>query len=124
MKFTLAATTRYWWPVTALVPDDNNPGKFVEQTLKMMFEPKSQDELLEEQRRISAIKDIAKQAIAERKSLAELCKGWDDVLDSMGKPMPFTPEDLDAALQIAWFRAGVWRAYHESQNGQEARLGN
>lgn len=124
MKFVLAATSRYWWPVTALVPDADQPGKFVEQTLKVLFEPKLQDKLLEEQRRIGAIKDFAQQARAEREALAELCKGWDDVLDASGQPMLFTPEALDTALQVAWFRAAVWRAYHESQNGQEARLGN
>lgn len=124
MKFTLAASSRYWWPVTVLVPDPDAPGKFVSQQLKLLFETKPQDALLEEQRAIAEIADLKAQAVAERNALADLCKGWDDVLDEVGQPVPFTQEGLNMALQQAWFRAGAWRAFYESQNGQTARLGN
>lgn len=124
MKFTLAASSRYWWPVTVLVPDPDNPGTFAEQTLQMQFEAKMQDEMLDEHNRLGAIRDLKQQAQAERKILADLCMDWKDVVSPGGDPVPFSRANLESALQISWFRAGAWRAYHESQNGQAARLGN
>ncbi|WP_323041578.1 hypothetical protein [Gemmobacter sp.] len=124
MKFVLSKTNRYWWPVTVRLPDPDQPGKMLEQTLKILFEPKDQDDALAEQTRIAAIKDPRAQVLAEREALADVCKGWDDIVDDDKTAIPFTPENLMAALQKAWFRAAVYRAYGESLSGEEARLGN
>ena len=124
MKYVLSTTNRYWWPVIVRLPDPDQPGKMMEQALKILFEPKDQDEALAEQERISAIREPRKQAQAERESLSDVCKGWDDIVNDDKTPIPFTHENLMLALQKAWFRAAVYRAYADSLTGQEARLGN
>lgn len=124
MKFVLAKSTRYWWPVTVLAPDPDQPGKFISQQLKIQFTPKDQDAALEEQRRTLRIADIADRIEAERKALCDVCTNWDDVIGDDGNPVPFTPENLDLAMRQSWFRSGVYAAYMDSLAGQEARLGN
>jgi len=124
MKFTLAEKPRYWWPVTVRAPDPENPGKVIEQTLRVLFEPRDQDEERAEQDRVAKITDPAEQLREDRASLAAVIKGWDDVIDAEKSSVAFTPENIALALKQPWFRAAVWEAYYESMSGQEARLGN
>lgn len=124
MKFVLAPSNTYWWPVIVRVPDPEAPGKLAEQTMKMQFEPRDQDAERAEYDRIQAITDVAEQLREERASLMAVCKGWDDVTTPDGSPLPFNQTNLDTALQQPWFRLAVWTAYHQSISGQEARLGN
>ena len=58
------------------------------------------------------------------RQVKRVVRNWDGVVDDDGKPVPFTPEALEQALQHAWFRAGINKALSESQNGEEARQGN
>lgn len=124
MKFVLAQTIRYWWPVTVSIPDTDNPGKLINQTLKVLFEAKSQDDAIADQRRIEAITDITTRLVEERELLVASVKGWDDVVDDDRNVIPFTEDVFRAALQQSWFRTGVYVALSESLSGQEARLGN
>lgn len=124
MKFILADSPRYWWPVIAHVPDKDNPGKFVEQSFKVLFEPRDQDAQKAEQDRIFGIKDAVEQLKADRQSLAGTIKDWSDIVDEDKTPVPFTPENIDQLLRQPWARVAVWKAYHESQMGGEALLGN
>lgn len=124
MKFVLADKPRYWWPVTVRVPDPENPGKVLEQTLKLLFEPRDQDAEKAEQERILKIENQAEALREERASLAAVIKGWDDVVSEDKSAIAFTPESIELALKQTWFRAAVWEAYYESQSGEEARLGN
>lgn len=124
MKFILSDSPRYWWPVTVMVPDNDAPGTFVEQTFKVLFEPRDQDAEKAERDRILAIEDAGEQLKADRASLAAVIKKWDDIVDPDKSPVPFTPKHVDQLLKQPWARFAVWKAYHESQNGGEARLGN
>lgn len=124
MKFTLAKKVRYWWPVTVRMPDPETPGKIVEQQLKVLFEPKSRDEALAAQDDYAQLDTARARAEHEHTELKDVVKGWDDVVDDDKSPVPFTEETISAALQLSWFRTGVYAAYAESLNGQEARLGN
>lgn len=125
MKFVLAETPRYWWPVIVRVPDEKTPGQVSEQRFTMLFEPRDQEAALDELTEIAEIDDLADRLRAERAMLCRVCKGWDnDVVGDDGSPVPFTPENLDLAMQRQWFRLAVNAAYVESLSGQAARLGN
>ncbi|WP_349295235.1 hypothetical protein ABEB22_18305 (plasmid) [Thioclava sp. 'Guangxiensis'] len=124
MKFTLAKTVRYWWPVTVRMPDPQNPGKIAEQQLKVLFEPKGRDAAIASQEALSKLDTPKERADHEHSELKAVVKGWDDVLDEEGTSVPFSEEMLGAALQMSWFRTGVYSAYADSLSGQEARLGN
>ncbi len=124
MKFVLSDSNRYWWPVTVSIPDPEQPGKIMRQTLKILFEPKDQDEALNEQERIAAISVPRERMLAERAALMDVIKGWDDIVTDDKAPVPFTTENLTLALRKSWFRIGVYNAYAESLNGQEALAGN
>lgn len=124
MKFTLAKNMRYWWPVAVRMPDPHTPGKIAEQQLKVLFEPKGRDEAIASQETLAALNTAKERADHEQSELKDVVKGWDDVVDDEGTPVPFSDEAITAALQMSWFRTGVYSAYADSLSGQEARLGN
>ena len=124
MQFKIAKTYRYWWPVTVHAPDPQNAGKIIEQNLKVQLEPLPQDELTaaqEESAAFTRMRDVTDHGI---RIMHRVVKNWDGVVDESGEPVPFTEEMLDLAMQHSWFRAGIQKALAESQNGEEARLGN
>ncbi|MDR5655409.1 hypothetical protein [Ruixingdingia sedimenti] len=124
MNFVLGQSDAYWWPVTVRRPDPDAPGKLMEQTLQLLLLPQDQDEAIEEHERINAIHSARTRTKAERAALASRILGWRDVDGADGKPVPFTPETLDEALRMSWFRIGVWTAMNQSALGEEARTGN
>lgn len=127
MKFVLATTSRYWWPVVVRRPDPDleRAGQIIEERFRALLEPPPQDEALDIQARIAAMRDPIQRAREERDALAAVCKGWDsDVTDASGAPVPFSAPALQAALQQVWFRTGLYQAYAESLSGEAARLGN
>lgn len=123
MKYVLADTSSYWWPVTIRRPDPENAGKIVEQTFKVRLIPKGQDALLEEEEAIRSKPNLRAQAKAEREALADKVDGW-DVTDANGQEVPFSRERLLDELQNSWFRIGLYNAIAQSAAGEEARLGN
>lgn len=124
MKFVLASTYRYWWPIVIRVPHPDEPGKILEQTFKMQFEPQPREEAIAAQEAYEKLKTQRERDAHEAEQLAKVCKNWDDVVDKDGGSTPFTPETIAQALNLGWFRTGVYRGYYDSLNGEEARLGN
>lgn len=124
MQFKLSKTHRYWWPVSVSIPDPENPGQFVEQRLKVQFEPLGRDAQLAAQDQAAQLTTLRALADHETEQARRIVKNWEGVIDADGSPVPFTPELLDQALQQAWFRKGVQEALHESMTGDKARLGN
>jgi hypothetical protein len=123
MKFVLAPSMTYWWPVVVRIPDPEKAGSIIEQKLKVQFEPEEQDAALEQAEIYAGLASPKERAAHERRQLVNVVRGWDDVIDGDKKPVPFTEENFRAALQKKWFRDGLYRGYSESLNG-EARLGN
>lgn len=124
MQFKLARSYRYWWPVTVRVPDPENAGKIIEQTLKVQLEPLPQDELDAAQEESAALKTMREVTDHGIRQIQRVITNWDGVVDAAGDPVPFSDEMLKQALQHVWFRAGIQKALAESQNGEAARLGN
>lgn len=124
MKFILAASNRYWWPVKVSIPHPTNAGQMLEQTFKMQFEAQPRDEAIKHQTEYNGLETIEQQASHDHEQLRRLCKNWDDVEDEHGKPVPFSEDAFNAAIQHIWFRTGVYRAYAESLNGAPSGLGN
>ena len=124
MKFVLAETTRYWWPVTVRMPSKEAVGEVIEQRFEMLFEPQGQDEALAIAEAIAAAAGPRAMAAAERENLRSICKGWRGVVDDTGGEVPFSAEFFDQAAQMPWFRRAIFAAYRESLAGEAARLGN
>jgi hypothetical protein len=121
MKFVLSDTPRYWWPVTAKVPSEDKPGEFTEQTFKVLFEPRDRDAEKQVRDDLLAIKDGRKQIEADRKALADVIKGWDDIIGKDKTPVPFTEENLDRLLRQSWALIPTWMAYQQSLAGGAAQ---
>jgi hypothetical protein len=124
MKFVLAASNRYWWPVTVRAPHPTEAGKIEEQTFNIQIEPMPRDEGIKQSEILSGLTAMKDIAAHEHEQLRTVCKNWDGVVDDDENPVAFTLENFDAALQQPWFRTGLYRALAESQSGEEARLGN
>lgn len=124
MKFVLAETPRYWWPVTVRVPSRETVGEVAEQRFEILFEPQGQDEALAAAEAIAAAGSPRAIAALERDHLHTLCKDWRGVIDDAGGEVPFSAEFLEQAAAMPWFRRAVFAAYRESLAGEAARLGN
>ncbi|WP_421357802.1 hypothetical protein [Agrobacterium rosae] len=124
MKFKITAKITYWWPIIVRVPDTENPGKFVEQKLKVQFEPKSRDDANEAMEAAAKLTTQKEKADHEEQQLLDVVKNWDEVEDEDKNPIPFSSEMFLAAMQRSWFRTGVYSGYADSLSGIEARLGN
>lgn len=124
MQFKLSKSHRYWWPVRVRIPDPEQPGRIIEQQLKMQFEPLSREDMLEAQDAAAKISSLREMADHEAAQARRIVKNWEGVVDEAGAVVPFTPELLDQALGQSWFRKAVQDALAESMNGEEARRGN
>jgi hypothetical protein len=124
MKFTTMQTVRYWWPVTLRMPDPIHPGKIVEHTLQVQFEPESREEATLFQEGFAGLATPREVQDHEHGRLRRIVKSWSDMSDDDGEAVPFTPENFETAIRWQWFRTGVYDAYADSLNGQEARSGN
>lgn len=124
MKFRMVEKYIYWWPVSVRIPDPENPGKFIEQSLKIQFEPQDHETRIAESEIYRGLKTLREQEEHEVRQLHAVCRNWDEVIDDQGTPVPFTPEAFQRAIRVKWFRDAIYKAYGASLNGQEARLGN
>ncbi|TFF20542.1 hypothetical protein E3C22_16675 [Jiella endophytica] len=122
-QFVLAETYRYPWPVTVHVPDPAKAGATIEQTFEALFEAVSLDEAEAMNADYLALKTDAERSAHQHDFLKRALKGWSGVQGPGGAEVPFTDETFATALQHAWFRQGVYRAYSQSLSG-EARTGN
>lgn len=123
MKFRLTPEHIYPWPVTVIIPDQDHPGEVIEQVFTMTFRalPLAEAEAMDKE--VAAL-SAPEQAKHQDDLLRNVAKGWDDVVDDDGKPIPFTPANLELAMQQSWFRIGCYRAYRQSLQGQAAKVKN
>lgn len=124
MKFKLVEKHRYWWPVVVRIPDPDVPGRFVEQELKILFEPQDRDAAVAATEAYEKLTTARARADHEHEQLLAVSKNWDDVEGSDKQPLAFSEDIFRAALQQGWFRSAVYTAYYDSLNGVEARVGN
>lgn len=122
-QFVLAETYRYFWPVIVNVPDPAEAGKTLEQTFDVEFEALSLDEATAMDAEYAALETARDRAAHQHDFLKRAVKGWRGVQAPGGSDVPFTEKNFALALQHAWFRQGVYRAYSQSVSG-EARTGN
>lgn len=124
MKFILTKEHVYPWPVTINPPDPDNPGAVLEQKFNMTFRAMPRDEAKALDDEISAL-PADKQLDRSDDVLRRVCVGWDDqVVGDDGKPIAFSAELLEQALQFSWNRIGLYQAYRQSLQGRAAELGN
>lgn len=124
MKYVLADTSTYWWPVTVKRPDPAKPGKFIAMTFEAEFEFRDQDQLMAEEEAVQNAPTLRKKIEVERSNLVARIVGWKGIDDGQGGEAPFSKEALMAELKNAWFRTGIYEAISGSMSGEEARLGN
>lgn len=118
--FKLVDRVQVWWPATASVPSTTTAGEYDPQPFKLLLEPLTTDEAaaLDKAWLSQSAEDRARDG---HYLLHRVVKGWDDVSDSSG-PVPFTPENLNAALRFPWFPLAAYAAYRDLMSG--GRTGN
>lgn len=125
MDFVLSSEHLYWWPVTVRMPDPDpeKAGQLVDFTFRMRFAAMPLDEARERQKELAAL-PVEERLARQHDQMKEACHDWDGVVEEDGTRVPFSHEWLNAAMQMPWFRLGVYEAYERSLTGQAARQGN
>ncbi|MHB2265808.1 hypothetical protein [Aliihoeflea sp. PC F10.4] len=123
MKFKLADTHTYWWPIKVKMPDPDQAGKVLEFEFSMQFESVPLDQARAEDKAIAELAP-AEQTGMRLDQMMKRCRGWRDVVGDDGGDIPFNETNLSRAMQSSWFRMGVFRAFDESLVPGEARRGN
>jgi hypothetical protein len=147
--FKLVRNLAAWWPVTVIEPDPVNAGQLVERAFEAEFlilgksELKAHNDhrshlvrqLVDE---ITVLRDAsnkesqevlvrsieAKIEAHDREMFHRLVTNWRDVTDENDKPIAFSAEALDMALDQERIAAGLKQAYEEAISNDKARLGN
>lgn len=117
MQFKLAKSHRYWWPVTVRVPDPDVAGRMVEQNLKIQIDPMGREEEMVRSEKAAALKTSRELVDFEIEGALRIVKSWDGVVDANGEPVSFSEDALRQALEFAWFRSAIAKAYSESVSG-------
>ena len=124
MKFKIAKTYLYWWPVTVSIPSPDVPGTWMKQDFQLQLEPQPREEAIaasEEMAGLTTMREVIEHDVAQT---LRVVRDWKGVTDDDGNDMPFSEAALRMALQHTWFRVAVTKAIAASLNGEEARLGN
>lgn len=124
MKFIPTAKYTFWRPVTIKSPDPDNSGQLQTETLELLFEALSLDEGVALDEELAQLRSDKERTAHELKRIRRVVLDWREVVDEKNKPIPFSPEMLDAFIQMPWHRVGIYQAYAEAMAGQEARTGN
>ena len=125
MKFSISTKHSFSWPVKMMVPDPKRAGAKMEQkfTGQFLYLPRSEVNQIAEH--YKTLTDPGERADNEHELIRRVFVGWDaDVVDDDGEAIAFSAEALNQALELDWFRAGVYRAYAEATSQERARRGN
>lgn len=115
--FVLNATPLYWATVRFDMPPGDAGGERLQCSFQARFPRMSAAELEEFGARARS------DNLTDRQIATELLKGWgDDVRDAAGQPLPYTPENVQAVLNVAGLGSAVATAFRDSQ--PRAVLGN
>lgn len=125
MKFVLASEHVYWWPVKVKAPDPDpdRAGKIVAQEFEMQFIAIPTDEARALAEEIAAL-PLEEREAREYDLMLRACRNWRGVYRDDGSEIMFDVDLLKSVLQIAFYRAGILRAYADSLTGEAARKGN
>lgn len=114
MKFVLADTYTFSWPVKVRMPNPDKPGETVEQSFTGRFK-------LIPIERLTVMENAGRQASDE---LSELIReglvGWSDVIAPDGAEIPFSDDALARAQRFTPFQTGVYRAMIDAARGGAA----
>ena len=120
MKFILATTYAFWWPVKVQVPSGDTPGVFDVQTLKIRFEAIPDAEVTDHFNRRSAITDPVELRDHDHALMKRVIRNWEGVVDDAGNEVGFDQASLSRALGFLPFRTAVARAYADAMAGKAA----
>ena len=125
MKFVITTEHVFSWPVKMKVPDPKRAGAKIEQKFEGKFRYLPRSELSELTEQYKTLADPAERAAHEHDIIRRGLLGWNEEVETDdGDAVPFSTEALEQALEVEWFRAGVYRAYAEATSQDGARKGN
>jgi hypothetical protein len=114
MKFRLTSEHTYPWPISVTVPDPDKPGEVIEQKFVMTFRAMPLDEAQKLDDELAAL-PAREQVLRQDDVLRRVAIGWnEDVVGDDNKPIPFSTEALEQAIQLSWFRLATYRGYRDS----------
>lgn len=109
--FKLASKRVVWWPVDVHQPRDDGSGEVDTFSIKVQFELLSTEEM-RRSRLGTYEEDVA--------LLKQKARGWENVGDGDGNPIPFSAAALEQALDVPYFRGALVLALIDASSGRAA----
>ncbi len=123
-KFRLVTEHLYWWPVEIKMPSATRSGAWDTHSFEAQFAAVPASEARKIAGEIAALASAEERAEREHAVLIGAVRDWRNVVDDDDQPVPFSEDALRQAMELGWFRNGLYRAYFRSLVHDDARLGN
>lgn len=126
--FKYAKIREVLWPVTLSIPRDDGSGEVDNVSIKVRFKLLDRSEMAELMTRAGEYSEsITAAQIADDMALSDrdLCSritGWEGVVDAdSGEPIPYSPENAAALININYVRAAIDAGLWEASRGAPAK---
>lgn len=126
MAFVVRPNMTFETRVTIKQPDPHKTGNFLSETFIAVFKALPIADIDEHDQRVADLARRIEDGEAGTMSgieelVREVMVGWKDVKAESGEALEFTPDNLDVALSLPWFRLPVFLAYKAALQGKPVR---
>lgn len=109
--FKFAKQKRVLWPVWISEPADDGSGSTDDKQIKVLFELMTRSEA----RNVEADLDKANDVLPAK------IKAWEGIVDDCGEPVPFSPGNLAAILDVPYIERALAIGLIQASNGAPAK---
>ena len=119
MAFVLKQSPYYRWTCNIILT--NEEGRKVSNRVDVKFKRIATSRIEEIVAQAKAIKDDDESSFDLLGVLLEVMADWDGVEETAGKPLPFSPEALEAVLEVPSVGAQLLEQWFNSVNHQKSK---
>lgn len=117
--FKLAKERQVLWPVTVQVPEDGGPQAV---DIQVRYRLLTRSELKALAGALAGVSGDTDALLAELDArLSDRITGWEGIADEAGKPLPFTPENMAAVLDVPYLRDAIEQGLYAASRGALAK---
>lgn len=109
--FKFAKSRRVLWPVVISVPSDSGDGTVTEYPVKVLYELLTR----------SDVQTVQEQPEVGQEMLRDKIQGWEGIADEDGQVLVYSPEALEALLDVPYIERAFSTGLLQASNGAPAK---